>query len=45
MGHHDRRRRRHISPTIRRLGPVECTLVVVIALGVAITTVMAIVNP
>jgi hypothetical protein len=33
------------SPTGRRLGPVECILVALIALGVAITLAMAIVNP
>jgi hypothetical protein len=43
---HDKRtRRRFDRPTARRLGPVECMLLALIALGVAITVVMAIVNP
>jgi hypothetical protein len=43
--HDERNRRRFPSPTARRLGPVECALLALIALSVAITVVMAIVNP
>jgi hypothetical protein len=43
--HHDRNRRRFRSRTAPRLGPVECTLFALIALSVATTLVMAIVNP
>ena len=42
---HERRRRRSTSPTTRRLGLIDCTLLALIALGVAITVAMAIVNP
>jgi hypothetical protein len=42
---HERGRRRFSSPTARRLGSVEYTLLALIAFGVAITAVMAIVNP
>jgi hypothetical protein len=38
-------RPRFRPPTAGRLGPFECTLLALIALGVAITVVMAIVNP
>jgi hypothetical protein len=41
----ERRRRRFSSPTARRLGSFEYTLLALIASGVAITAVMAIVNP
>jgi hypothetical protein len=40
-----RRRRASEPPKSRRLGPLEYTLLVLIALGIAITVVMAIVNP
>jgi hypothetical protein len=43
--HDDRKRRRFRSPTAPRLGPVECTLLALIALSVAVTLVMAIVDP
>jgi len=42
---HERERRRFTSPGTRGLGPVEYMLLALIALGVAITLVMAIVNP
>jgi hypothetical protein len=42
---HERKRRRLTSPTTRRLGPGDYTLLALIALGVAITAVMAIVSP
>jgi hypothetical protein len=38
-------RRSFPRPTPRRLGSVECMLLALIALGVAITAVMTIVNP
>jgi hypothetical protein len=43
--HDEGRQRRGARPTARRLGAVECMLLALIALGVAITGVMAIVNP
>ena len=44
-GQHHRMRRRFASPPRQRLGAVEHALLALIALGVAITIVMAIVNP
>jgi hypothetical protein len=42
---HERRRPRVRAPTVWRLGLVDYALVALTALGVAITLVMAIVNP
>jgi hypothetical protein len=42
---HEPRWRRFASPARRRVGSVEYALLALIALGVAITVVMAIVNP
>jgi hypothetical protein len=44
-GQHQPAQRRSPWPTRRRVGAVEYTLLALIALGVAITIVMAIVNP
>lgn len=41
----ERKRHRFLSPSVRRLGLVEYTLIALIALGVAITVAMAILNP
>ena len=41
----ERARRRSTSPTTPRLGLIDCTLLALIALGVAITVAMAVVDP